>query len=86
MPNENESSGLGLGLVSLLGVRVTLFCAAYIYTGRLVEVSDTCVKLEDAAIVYETGPLKEGDWADAQDLPGPWYVQLSALESFGVLK
>ena len=74
------------GLESLLGERVTLFCAAYIYTGKLVGVDATCVKLTDAAIVYETGELTTKDWTDAQSLPHDWYVQLSAVESFGILK
>ena len=76
----------GEGLVKLLGERVTLFCLNYIYTGKLAGVNDTCVLLEDAAIVYETGELKSGAWKDAQSLPGDWYVQLGAIESFGLLK
>ena len=74
------------GLEGLLGERVTLFCAAYIYTGKLTGVNETCVRLDDAAIVYDTGPLDNSPWADAQSLPGPWYVQLSSVESFGQLK
>jgi hypothetical protein len=76
----------GEGLVALLGQRVTLFCANYIYTGKLSGVNDSCVLLEEAAIVYETGPLDKGSWGDAQKLPGPWYVQTTAIESFGILK
>ena len=74
------------GLEGLLGERVTLFCLNYIYTGKLVGVNDICVKLEDAAIVYETGPLDEKAWKDAQALPNDWYVQTAALESYGILK
>ena len=48
---ENE------GLEALIGQVVTLFCGVYIYSGKLVGVNDTCVKLEDAGIVYETGPF-----------------------------
>jgi hypothetical protein len=78
----------GEGLVSLMADQkhVTLFCMNYIYTGRLVGVNDDCVKLEDASVVYETGVFTEAKWADAQKLPGAWYVQKSAIESFGVLK
>ena len=50
---ENE------GLEALMGQRVTLFCGVYIYTGKLVGVNATCVKLEDAGIVYETGPFSD---------------------------
>jgi len=76
----------GEGLVSLLGERVTLFCANYIYTGKLAGVNETCVLLEDASIVYETGAFTETKWKDAQALPNKWYVQTNAIESFGVLK
>ncbi len=77
----------GEGLEKLLGERVTLFCLNYIYTGTLTGVNESCVLLSDAAIVYETGPLQDKKWADAQDLPnGNWYVQVAAIESFGVMK
>lgn len=71
------------GLFRLLGQNVTLFCANYIYAGRLTGVNDTCVRLTNAKIVYETGPPQSREWKDAQDLPSDWYVQLSAVESFG---
>ncbi len=43
-------------------------------------------KLTDASIVYETGVLTDKNWKDAQKLPNDWYVQQTAIESFGVLK
>ncbi len=73
------------GLLKLLGERVTLFCMNYIYTGDLNGVNDSCVLLGNAAIVYETGALTDGKWKDAQPLPGEWYVQTAAIESFGKL-
>lgn len=76
----------GEGLLGLLTKTVTLFCGNYIYTGRLVGVNESCVKLEDASIVYETGDLKTKDWKDAQKLPNDWYVQIGFIESFGELK
>ena len=76
----------GEGLDKLIGERVTLFCMNYIYTGRLTGVNETCVLLTDAAIVYETGELTSDKWKDAQSLPNDWYVQLSSVESFGILK
>jgi hypothetical protein len=42
--------------------------------------------LEEASIVYETVDLTDKKWKDAQPLPHAWYVQLNAIESFGVLK
>ena len=77
---ENE------GLISLMGERITLFCLNYIYTGKLVGVNDQFVKLEDAAIVYETGSFEEKEWKDAQKLPKPVYVMIQTIESFTILK
>ena len=76
----------GEGLEKLLGDRVTLFCANYIYTGILSGVNESCVLLTDAAIVYETGPFSDKKWKDAQSLPDCWYVQVNSIESFGKLK
>ena len=77
----------GEGLMALMGERITLFCMNYFYTGKLVGVNDSCVLLEDAGIVYETGEFNDKTWKDCQKLPGKnWYVQLAAIESFGVLK
>jgi len=76
----------GEGLMSLLGQRVTLFCLNYIYTGKLAGVNETCVLLEEAAIVYETGAFTDFKWKDAQGLPSSLYVMLGAIESFTILK
>ena len=76
----------GEGLEKLLGEVVTLFCLNYIYTGKLLGVNASCVLLESASIVYETGPLMDKAWKDAQPLPNAWYVQIGSIESFGVLK
>lgn len=76
----------GEGLIKLMGERVTLFCAVYIYTGVLTGVNADCVLLEEASIVYETGSFNEKAWKDAQKLPNQWYVQRSMIESFGLLK
>lgn len=75
---ENE------GLMALLGENVLIFCANYFYAGKLTGVNETCVQLTDAQIVYETGGLCEKTYKDAQKLPSVWYVQTSAIESFGV--
>lgn len=76
----------GEGLEKLLGERITIFCANYIYTGILSGVNETCVLLNSAAVVYETGPFGEKKWKDAQELPEEWYVQINAIESLGKLK
>jgi hypothetical protein len=77
---ENE------GFNALLGQTITVFCAVYIYTGKLVGVNTDFIKIEGAKIVYETGAFNEKNWKDAQSLPNDWYVQKSMIESFGVLK
>lgn len=74
------------GLESLLGERVTLWCANYIYTGKLSGVNADCVLLEDASVVYETGDFSSPAWKDVQRLPNRWYVTKAGIESFGVLK
>ena len=74
------------GLIYLMGENVTLFCCRYIYTGKLVGVNDTCVKLENAGIVYETGEFEKKEWEDMQKLPNDWYIQISSIEGFGILK
>ena len=77
----------GEGLEALLGQNVMLFCMNYIYTGQLVGVNQTCVKLEKAHVAYETGAFNKPGYTDAQALPGDsWYVQTSAIESFGLGK
>ncbi len=77
----------GEGLEALLGQPVTLWCINYIYSGKLVGVNESCVKLAEAEIVYETGPFTESGWKDSQRLPGEYhYVQVAAIESFGGVK
>lgn len=76
----------GEGLVGLLGERITVFSLNYIYTGDLVGVNDNCIKLDNAAIVYETGPFNDSQWKDAQPLPNSVYVATRCIESFTVLK
>lgn len=77
----------GEGLDALLGEQVLLFGLNYIYAGKLIGVNEKFVKLEGAKIVYETGPFNASAYKDAQNLPSnEWYVQLSAIESFGIGK
>ena len=69
------------GLDALLGQPVELYCSNYIYAGILEGVNDTCVKLKDAKIVYETGPHTDSKYKDAQPV-GTRYVMKHAIESF----
>ena len=70
------------GLASLLGERVFLLCANYFYEGVLAGVNEECILLEDAGLVYETGPWDTKGYKDRQALPKPIYIQKSAIESF----
>jgi hypothetical protein len=74
------------GMESLMGEVITIFSLNYIYTGKLVGVNDTCVLLQHPKIVYETGSFSNKEWKDAQDLPNDLFVQLSCIESFGLVK
>ena len=71
---ENE------GHISLLGKRVTVICAVYIYTGILAGVNGTCIKLTDAHLVYETGKWSDKSYKDSQKLPNDIFVQTAMIE------
>ena len=75
------------GLEALLGETVLLMCANYFYAGKLVGINKTCVELENPYIVYETGAWDNKSYGDAQKLHAKkWYVQLDAIESYGLGK
>lgn len=77
----------GEGLESLLGKRVILFCANYFYTGKLVGVNTNDVKLEDPAIVYETGAFSNKNYTDEQKIGTKFhYVRIGFIESYGEAK
>lgn len=78
---ENE------GLLKLMDEVITVMCMNYFYTGKLIGVNDSCILLENPKIIYETGSWSNDKWSDAQDLPcKDYYIQISSIESFGVLK
>lgn len=72
----------GEGLTALLGKRVVIYCLNYIYSGLLAGVNTTCVLLEDAGIVYDTGSHDNAGFADYQKVSHPLYIQVGAIESF----
>ncbi len=73
-----------VGFAELIGKTVVAICAVYIYTGKLVAVGPTAIKLTDGYLIYETGEWSATKWADAQRLPFTHtYVSLSMIESFG---
>lgn len=77
----------GEGLTALLGENVLVMCVNYFYAGKLTGVNETCIQLENPKIVYETGPWNTKGYTNAESLHTPiLYVQISAIESFGVSK
>ena len=72
----------GEGLVGLLGKRVLLLCANYFYSGTLAGVNTTDVLLEDAGIVYETGPWNGKGFQDEQKVGGNMYVRVDSIEAY----
>ena len=72
------------GLEALLGKEIMVWCANYIYAGVLAGVNEHDVMLTGAKVVYETGPLAEKGFSDAQALPGTcWYIRTALIESYG---
>jgi hypothetical protein len=74
----------GQGMEALLGQKVTLFCANYIYHGILEGLNKDDIILTDAYIVYETGPFADKGFKDAQKLADEWRLRTAAIESYGV--
>jgi len=72
----------GEGFLALLDCQVVVFCANYIYTGKLEGVNDDCIKLSSPRLVYETGAFTDKTFKDAQALPNDLYIQKDAIESF----
>lgn len=70
-------------LVSLLGEKVMIMCFNYFYYGTLEGVNETCIKLKDCYQVFETGAHTDIKFKDAQKIADEWYIQNSAIESFG---
>ena len=79
---SDEASGFD----AVLGEKVVLFCGIYIYTGVLSGVNDDHLELTEPKLVYDTGELARGDWADAQELLSPWRVMKEHVESWGPAK
>lgn len=73
------------GLSELVGYRVLLMCANYFYEGVLVHIDETDAILDEAAIIYDTGPwnqIKISGWKNRQLLLGQHGVKLQAVESY----
>ena len=72
------------GFMALLGKNVEIFCGVYIYAGKLVGVNETCVKLANPHLVFETGSFTDKKYKDAQPMGREFhYVAITLIESFG---
>lgn len=65
-----------------LGKKILVLCANYFYTGELINIYDHSIVLENASIVYETGPWENKQYKDVQKLGHKVYILISAIESF----
>ena len=74
----------GEGLLALMGENVLIMSMNYFYAGKLVGVNDSFIKLENAHIVYDTGAFDGKKFTDAQKVADNWYIQLNAIESYGL--
>ena len=73
----------GEGLPSLLGKNIEVWTGVYIYAGLLIGVNNTCIKLDNCHVVYETGNLDAKSYKDAQKMPMVHYIQTNNIISFG---
>lgn len=59
-----------------------LLCNNYFYAGKLTGVNEKDVLIEDASIVYETGPWDSPEYKDVQALGRNLYVRIDSIESY----
>lgn len=68
----------------LIGHKVIVFAANYIYYGTLQSIERDVIWLGEPAILYETGPFTDEKWKDMQKLPVlEQMIERSAIESLG---
>lgn len=73
----------GEGLESFLGKRVFIVCMSYFYAGKLIGINDTCVLLEDAKFILESGSFEKSGYDMAEKIPGgKCYVMKDQIECF----
>jgi hypothetical protein len=86
-PTVAKQSDVPVGISELRGKTIVVISAIYIYTGKLVDIGETAIKLADPSIIYETGSWSSEKWADAQRLPCTHlYVSIALIESFAAMK
>ncbi len=78
--DENE------GLLALLNEKVMIMTSGYFYHGILEGVNETCIKLKNPGVIYETGAWSDSSFKDLQLMGvNSWYISMGAIESFGIM-
>jgi len=73
----------GEGLEAFLGKRIFIIASSYFYAGTLTGINSTCVLLEDARFVLESGSFEGKGIANSEKVHGgKIYVKTSAIEAF----
>lgn len=70
------------GLISLLGKQVQIDTLTYIYTGILVGVNEKDLKLDKAALVFDTGALSDKAYKTVEHVGFPKYIMLSTMTGY----
>ena len=66
----------------LIGKKLAFQCARYIYYGKVKDMTQDYIELDEAQVIFETGKFKNSKADDAQDLPkNKLYVMRQAVES-----
>jgi hypothetical protein len=70
-----------------VGQEVVVFCANYIYGGKIVNVTSQELVLDDPYIIYETGDFAAAQWKNFQRLPTKQArIERTAIESHFALQ
>lgn len=73
----------GEGLEAFLGRRIFIIAQSYFYAGTLTGINLTCVLLEDARFVLESGSFESKGIEYSEKIPGgKCYVSKSSIEAF----
>lgn len=73
----------GEGLESFLNKRIFVVCRSYFYAGTLTGINDTCILLEDARFVLQSGSFEGSKFDEAEKVKGgKIYVATNAIEAF----
>ena len=70
----------------LIGEMVVVYCARFIYCGKLVAADDRWLFLDVAEMVYDTGAhtKEKTHWAASEPTWAPqWRIAVAAIESLG---